>query len=69
MTKTKAKGSEKCRQRHEKDGGMEKPAGPVKIPCRIVAGLPLFYQALCEVMVRDGLVELTSEDTFSDNKR
>jgi len=70
MTKTKTRGSAKSRQLNENGDGIERPmAGPVKIPSRVVDGLPLLYQAFCEVMVRDGLVQLVSEDTLSDDKK
>ncbi|MGA2917618.1 hypothetical protein [Methanoregula sp.] len=68
MTRTNARGSAKGQQRYGKSDGIEKPVSPVKIPRRVVAGLPLLYRALCEVMVRDGLVQLVSEDTLSDEK-
>lgn len=68
MTRTNARGSAKSQQRYEKSDSIEKPVSPVKIPRRVVAGLPLLYQALCEVMVRDGLVLLLSEDTLSNEK-
>ncbi|MCX6685083.1 MAG: hypothetical protein NTV10_00280 [Methanoregula sp.] len=69
MTKTNARGSAKGRQRNEKGDGIERPAaGPVKIPRRVIASLPVLYQAFCEVMVRDGIVQLVSEDMLSDEK-
>ena len=42
---------------------------PVQLPRHVVDGLPLFYRALCTVMVRDGFVQLVSEDTQSDKKK
>ncbi|MGD0079686.1 MAG: hypothetical protein ABSB80_03445 [Methanoregula sp.] len=70
MTRTNARGSVRRRQPEEKGGGREKPADvvPVQIPRHIVEGLPLLYRALCEVMVRDGFVQLVSDDTQSDER-
>jgi len=42
---------------------------PIKIPRHIVPSLPLFYRAVCEVGVREGLIELVSEDTLSNEEK
>ena len=71
MTGTNARGSARRQQPEKKGRGRDKPAAivPVQLPRHVVDGLPLFYRALCTVMVRDGFVQLVSEDTQSDKKK
>ena len=66
MTKNNAWNSSKSRDPKEAESLGKRPASTVQIPSRIVPTLPLLYQALTEVLVHDGLVELVSDNARSD---
>jgi len=70
MKKMPVKGSVKTRELKEK---RDRNKGPlvqklVTIPRRVIPDLPLFYQALCEVLIKDGLVQLVPDDTAPDRR-
>jgi len=66
MAKAKERGLKKHRQGKDVEGTGERPVRPVELPSRVVAKLPFLYRALTEVLVQDGLVQLTFEDTPTD---